>query len=168
MNSIEKIDNTLLTSKYKVIYPYDSVTNDDFMALGLLMTNIGLIILVTVTLTGSTLITYVIFKAIINTKMHDYAIFRTIGANKSLIKSFIYIENLYIVLVSYIIFLIVSLSIPLESVQRTVFYAIKVYNVWNYIVFFFLLIIMSLLISRRYCNKIFENTVQTTLKSDMG
>jgi hypothetical protein len=27
---------------------------------------------------------------------------------------------------------------------------------------------MSLLISRRYCNKIFENTVQTTLKSDMG
>jgi len=153
--------------KYKVIYPYDSEASAEFEGLLLLMMNIGFIVLIFVTLVGSTLITYVIFKAIINTKLHDYAIFRTIGANKKVIKSFIYIENLLIVVISYIILVTVTLSLPLSITQRTPLEALKIYKFSDFIVFFILLIIMSLVISRKYCNRIFKETVQSTLKSDM-
>ncbi|XMB71785.1 ABC transporter ATP-binding protein [Mycoplasmatota bacterium WC30] len=168
VKDIQKITTSPLNFKYKANYPFDSEASNDFEALILLATSIGLIGLIIITLIGSTLITYVIFRAIINTKLHDYAIFRTIGANQNTIKGFIYLENLYVVLVSYIIYLAVSISIPLRVATNTALYPLKVFGVWNYIVFFFLLVIMSLVISRKYCNRIFRQSVQKTLKSDLG
>ena len=168
VKTLQRITDGPLSLKYKVVYPFDSNASNDFEALLLLIMSIGLIGLIIVTLLGSTLITYVIFRAIINTKLHDYAIFRTIGANKKVIKSFIYLENLYVVGVSYIIFLIVSLSLPMELVQNTILHPLKVFTIWNYIIFFFLLVIMSLIISRKYNNRIFRESVQKTLKTDMG
>ncbi|MBN2540361.1 MAG: ABC transporter ATP-binding protein [Bacilli bacterium] len=154
--------------KYKVLYPYDSETSNDFEGLVLLMMNIGFIVLIMVTLVGSTLITYVIFRAIINTKLHDYAIFRTIGANKKVIRSFIYLENLFIVVVSFVLLTVVTIAIPSSLAQNTVLSALKVYTVVDYLVFFLLLVLMSLFISRKYNNRIFRESVQTTLKTDMG
>ena len=168
VRNVQKIQEPVLDFKYRVNYPYDSEASNDFEALILLVTSIGLILLIIVTLVGSTLITYVIFRAIINTKLHDYAIFRTIGANQNTIKGFIYLENLYVVGISYLIYLAVSISIPLKLAQDTALYALKVFNVWDYIVFFFLLVIMSLIISRKYCNRIFRQSVQKTLKADLG
>ncbi len=168
VKDVQKITSSPLNLKYKVNYPFDSKAANDFEALILLVTSIGLIGLIVITLIGSTLITYVIFRAIINTKLHDYAIFRTIGANQKTIKGFIYLENLYVVLVSYAIYLAVSLSIPMRAATDTILYPLKVFGVLNYIVFFFLLVIMSLIISRKYCNRIFRQSVQKTLKSDLG
>ncbi len=168
VRTLQRLTDGPLSLKYKVVYPFDSNASNDFEALILLMMSIGLIGLIIVTLIGSTLITYVIFRAIINTKLHDYAIFRTIGANKKVIKSFIYLENLYVVVVSYILFLILSLSLPLGLVQNTILHLLKVFTVWNYIIFFFLLVIMSLIISRKYNNRIFRQSVQKTLKTELG
>ncbi len=168
VSSLQRESDSALGLKYNVVYPYDSNTEYDFEALVLLMMNIGFIALIFITLLGSTLITYVIFRAIINTKLHDYAIFRTIGANKKVIKSFIYLENLFIVLASYIVFVVVAVSIPISVARFGLFQALKIYNFGNFIVFFFLLVIMSLIISRKYCNRIFRDSVQSTLKSDMG
>ncbi|MBI9008905.1 MAG: ABC transporter ATP-binding protein/permease [Tenericutes bacterium] len=168
VKNIQKITVSPLNYKYHVVYPFDNVAAQDFDAIIILIQNIGLIVLNIVVLLGSTLITYVIFRAIINTKLPDYAIFRTIGANKSVIKRFIYFENFYIVLGAYLIFLIVSISVPLDLVQDTFLYAIKVFNFWNYVVYLILLFVMSVIISRRYCNRIFKQTVQSTLKSDLG
>jgi len=168
VKTLQHIQKDGIGYKYRVIYPYDSEASAEFEGLVLMMMNIGFIILIFVTLIGSTLITYVIFKAIINTKLHDYAIFRTIGANKKVIKSFIYIENLLIVVISYIILVIVTLSLPLSLTQNTPLEALKIYKFSDFIVFLILLIIMSLIISRKYCNRIFKETVQSTLKSDMG
>ncbi len=168
VRDLQKINDGVLSIKYKVIYPFDANASNDFEALVILAMNIGMIGLIIITLVGSTLITYVIFRAIINTKLHDYAIFRTIGANKKVIKSFIYLENLYVVLVSYIIFVTISLSIPSDASQMSLFEPLKVFDFWNYIVILFLLISMSLVISRKYCNRIFRQSVQKTLKSDVG
>lgn len=168
VRNIQKISTGLLNFKYHVVYPFDNVAAEEFSALIMLIQNIGLIVLNIVVLLGSTLITYVIFRAIINTKLPDYAIFRTIGANKNVIKRFIYFENFYIVIGAYLIFLIVSISIPFDLVYDTFLYAIKAFSFWDYVVYLILLFIMSLIISRRYCNRIFQQTVQSTLKSDLG
>jgi len=168
VKNIQKISSGLLDYKYHVVYPFDNVAAEEFSALIMLIQNIGLIVLNVVVLLGSTLITYVIFRAIINTKLPDYAIFRTIGANKTIIRRFIYFENFYIVLGAYLIFLIVSLSLPFDLVYDTFFYALKAFNFWNYVIYLILLFIMSVIISRRYCNRIFKQTVQSTLKSDLG
>jgi ABC-type lipoprotein export system ATPase subunit/ABC-type antimicrobial peptide transport system permease subunit len=168
IKNIQKKSTGLLDFKYHVVYPFDTAAAEDFSALLMLIQSIGLIVLNVVVLLGSTLITYVIFRSIINTKLPDYAIFRTIGANKSVIKRFIYFENFYIVVGAYLIFLIVSLSLPLGLVEDTFFYPLKVFNFWNYVVYLILLFVMALIISRRYCNRIFQQTVQSTLKSDLG
>ncbi len=166
---ISNLQGTILSpSGYHVIYPFDSEASEDFMALIYLILNIWMVILNVIVLLGSTFITYAIFRSIINTKLPDYAIFRTIGANKTAIKRFIYIENFYIVFLSFIIFVVASVAIPEKAVQYTVLANLKVYSFWNYVVFLGLLILMAVMISRRYCNKIFKNTVQTTLKGNMG
>ena len=102
---------------------------------------------------------------IINTKLHDYAIFRTIGANQSVIKKFIYFENFYVVIISFLIFLGISLALPYDIPEP--FNAFKVFNIGKYFVYFLLLVLMALFVSRRYCNKIFSSSVSKTLKTDL-
>ena len=167
VNSIQRI-NEGLSIKYKVLYPFDSNASDRFMATAILFMSIGMIGLIILTLAGSVLITYVIFKAIINTKLHDYAIFRTIGANKKAINIFIYIENLYVVSVAFVIFVAINLSLPGSADYFGFLLPLQMFNFLSYVILFFLLIIMSLLVSRRYCNKIFNQSVQSTLKTDVG
>lgn len=168
VRTLQRLPSDGIGYKYKVLYPNDSEVTSQFEGLALLMMNIGFVVLIFVTVVGSTFITYIIFRAIINTKLHDYAIFRTIGANKKVIKNFIYIENLFIVIVAYIILVVITLSLPTGITQNNPLEALKVYDIWDYIVFFVLIIIMSLIISTKYNNRIFRDTVQSTLKSDMG
>ncbi len=164
VNQIARVRDGLVF-KYKLVYPFDSAPYESYQALILLMASIGMIALLIVTMVGSTFITYVIFKMIINTKLHDYAIFRTIGANHRVIKTFIYVENLYIVAVAFIVFLALSLSIPMNVMEP--FNAFKVFDIYRYFIYLILLVLMSLFVSRRYCNKIFSNSVSKTLKTDL-
>lgn len=151
--------------KYKVLYPYDSAPVEQYMGLLLLLANIGMLTVLIVTMAGSTFITYIIFKMIINTKLHDYAIFRTIGANQNVIKKFIYFENFYVVIISFLIFLGISLALPYDIPEP--FNAFKVFDIGKYFVYFLLLVLMALFVSRRYCNKIFSSSVSKTLKTDL-
>ncbi|MDY0317425.1 MAG: ATP-binding cassette domain-containing protein [Candidatus Izemoplasmatales bacterium] len=151
--------------KYKVIYPFDSAPIEQYMGLLLLLANIGMLTVLVITMVGSTFITYIIFKMIINTKLHDYAIFRTIGANQSVIKKFIYFENFYVVIISFIIFLGISLALPNNIPEP--FNAFKVFDIPKYFIYFLLLVLMALFVSRKYCNKIFSSSVSKTLKTDL-
>lgn len=166
VKEINQIDKTILTSKYKVFYPYDSKNNDEFSGLLLLLQTIGMVLLLVVTLFGATLITYVIFRAIINTKLHDYAIFRTIGANQKMIKNFIYLENVFVVLISFVLFLGLSFYLKMSSSVGGIFYSLKGYTFVDFVVFFGLLIIMSLIISRKYCQRVFGESVNKVLKAE--
>lgn len=169
---IDNLDGSLLSpTPYNIFYPYDTEPDPLYGAMsmiGYLFQNIGMFITIFIVILGSTFITYAIFRVIINTKLPDYAIFRTIGANKKAIRRFIYIENFYIVIVSFIIFLVTSLALPMDLVKDTFFEAIKSYNIWGYFVFLILMMVLSMFISGRYCNKIFSNTVQTTLNENKG
>lgn len=157
-----------LDYKYKVVYPYDSQESDEYAGILLMIMNFGLIFLIFVTLVGSTLITYIIFKAIINTKLHDYAIFRTIGANQKVIKGFVYFENLFITFVAFTMFILISVFMPNNLPEFSALRAFKVFTFSKYLVYLLLLVIMSLIISRKYTNKVFSNSVSKTLKTDLG
>ncbi len=167
-NNIQNIKTDAGAVKYDAVYPYDSEDSSDSDAIAMLLVNIGMIILNAVVLVGSTLITYIIFRAIINTKLHDYAIFRTIGANKKTIRQFIYIENLYVVLVAYVIFVSATLILfNTVDINSGILYSLKVFNFSRYVIFFIAEIIMSLIISSRYCNRIFRETVNKTIQADI-
>ncbi len=163
---IENIGGTVFTGTYKAVYPYASQTESQFSALVLLLQSIGMVMLIFVTMVGSTLLTYLIFRAIINTKLHDYAIFRTIGANQGIIRRFIYIENLYVTVIAYVIFLSVALSVGQKATTNSIFYPIKTYSWVDYIIFLGLLVLMSLVVSSKYCKRIFKSSVSKTMRTE--
>jgi ABC-type antimicrobial peptide transport system permease subunit len=163
---IENIDKGPFTGTFKAVYPYASDTESDFSALVLLLQSIGMVALIFVAMVGSTLLTYLIFRAIINTKLHDYAIFRTIGANQGIIRRFIYIENLYVTAVAYVIFLAVALSVGRNASTGSIFYPLRTYSWFDYIVFLGLLVLMSLVVSSKYCKRIFKSSVSKTMRTE--
>ncbi|MFA7560607.1 MAG: ATP-binding cassette domain-containing protein [Candidatus Izemoplasmatales bacterium] len=167
LKSIQRI-NEGLTLKYKAVYPYDSAVSEQFEAILLIISSIGMLFLLGFTMIVSTFITYIIFKSIINTKLHDYGIFRTIGANKRIIEIFIYVENLYIVFVSFLLFVILSVVVKnTTDVTNGFLEPLSIFNFGRYLVFLILLVLMSLFISRKYSNRIFASSVSTTLKSEL-
>ena len=154
-------------TKYKVVYPYDSSPLYDFEETFKILATIGMLILTAVTIIASSFLSYIIFKAIINTKLRDYSIFRTIGANQRVVRSFIYIENFIVFIIAYIIFLIISLTLPNKIPGFTLFDSLGVYSFLDYVMYFILLSLMSIFISQRYCNKIFQYSVSKTLKTEL-
>jgi len=116
------------------------------------------------TLLASILITYIIFKAIINTKMRDYAIFRTIGANQRTIKKIIYMENY---LTAFAGFIVVATTMIILSGQATFLSDILKYYLWySYFVLLGLALFMAFSVSSRYCRKVFKESVHKTLKTE--
>ena len=90
-----------------------------------------------VTIAGATLLSYLIFRLVINTKLRDYAIFRTVGANQTVIQLLVYFENIITVIFSYILFVGLSIGIKnTASIDRySVFYGLK-YSLLKTISFF--------------------------------
>ncbi|MGD9910387.1 MAG: ATP-binding cassette domain-containing protein [Candidatus Izemoplasmatales bacterium] len=166
IKNIATIDQTVFSSKYKVFYPYDSSTGDPYLGIIMMFATLGQVSLLVISVAASTLFTYVIFKAIINTKLHDYAIFRTIGANQRMIQYFIYLENLIIVFISFVIFLGISLYLKSTVMVGSLFYSLKMYTVLDYLAFFGIELLMSIIISRKYTRRVFGESVNRVLKAE--
>ncbi|MBN2504929.1 MAG: ABC transporter ATP-binding protein/permease [Bacilli bacterium] len=154
--------------KYKVIYPFDFQTDDQFGAAISFFETLGMLIALIATIIGSTFLSYIIFRTIINTKLKDYAIFRTVGANQMVIRFLIYLENVFVVIFSFAIF--VAFTVVLKNTdfitRYSPFYALKVFVFTDYVIYFGIMILMSVLISSRYCGRVFRDTVQTSLKAE--
>jgi ABC-type antimicrobial peptide transport system permease subunit len=161
---LRSIGSLLGTGKYDIIYPYRSQSSDSFSAIIQMFSIIGATITVAFTMLASVLISYVIFKAIINTKMHDYAIFRTIGANQKTIKKMIYLENYLTATLGYII--IATVMIILNNGNTFLSDILKYYLWSSYLVLFGMALFMAFSISSRYCRKVFKESVSTTLKTE--
>jgi putative ABC transport system permease protein len=153
-----------LQPKYKLFYPYQSESPDPFSAFLTMFNIIGATLLLVITLGASTLISFLIFKAIINTKMRDYAIFRTIGANQTLITNMIYLENVFTAIAAYVVMIV--LILVLQQPGSILGDVLKYYDLGSLLVLLVLMLLMAMLISRRYCRKIFQETVQKTLKTE--
>jgi len=154
----------LLTSKYKVFYPYDSPMEDEYSQMAILLSIIAATVILAVTLLASTLITYIIFRAIINTKLNDYAIFRTIGASQKMIQNFIYLENGLTAVVAY--GAVLGVILYLQTVETALTAVIKFYTLGGYVILFLIVLVMAFLISRKYCRRVFKESVQRTLKAE--
>lgn len=150
--------------KYKVFYPYDSQSAEEYMQFFIMLNILGAAVTFAFTLLAATLITYIIFRAIINTKMHDYAIYRTIGASQKMIKTFIYLENVLTATIAYLIVLgsMIAMSGNVEFLTPI----LKFYTAGTYVVLFAILIVMAVLISSKYCRRVFRESVHRTLKSE--
>ncbi|MFA5007317.1 MAG: ABC transporter ATP-binding protein/permease [Candidatus Izemoplasmatales bacterium] len=164
IRSIGAIRDGVLEPKFAVFYPYDSQSGEEYARFFVLLNILSAGFFLFFTLAGATLITYVIFRAIINTKMHDYAIYRTIGASRRMITAFIYLENVFTAVVAYAI--VAGTLIALNTQETFLTEVIKYYNVGTYLILFGILIGMALLISGKYCRRVFGESVQRTLKAE--
>jgi putative ABC transport system permease protein len=161
---LKAIDKGLVSGKYEVFYPYRSQSGDPFSAFLQIFSILGTTVTLAFTLVASVLITYVIFKAIINTKLRDYAIFRTIGANQKTIKKLIYFENYLTGTIGFIIvFIIMNVLNQFSSILADI---LKYYLWYSYLVLLGLALFMAFSVSSRYCRKVFKDSVNKTLKAE--
>ena len=153
-------------AKYNVVYPYEFETDDQFGSAMSFFQLLGMLMTVLATALASTLLSYIIFRAVINTKLKDYTIFRTVGATQGVIRLMIYLEDLFVALFSFLLFVVMTVSFKLsDAITRySAFYGLKAFRFQDYVLFFVILILMSIFISGRYCNRIFKDTVTTTMK----
>lgn len=164
VQKLKAIDKVITTGKYEVFYPYRSQSGDPFSAFLQIFSILGATVTLAFTLVASVLITYVIFKAIINTKLRDYAIFRTIGANQKTIKKLIYFENYLTGTIGFVIVMVVM--IVLNRFSTLLADVLKYYLWYSYIVLLGLALFMAFSVSSRYCKKVFKDSVNKTLKAE--
>lgn len=168
----DAIDAVNLNKQYEsnddffVFYPAGAESNNMYTGLIFLLMNMGFFISFGLLFLIIFFVAYVIIKNIINSKLSDYAIFRTIGANKSTIRSFIYLETLFIAFLAYFIFVVfVQVGTPFFS-PRSIFYNLKFYTFRNLVYLLIFISAYSLLLSRRYVSRVYHDTVAQTLKGE--
>ena len=114
----------------------------------------------------SLMVTSLITRLVYNTKLRDYAIFRTIGANQGTIRHFIFLENLMTSAGSFLLFLPLALYLQTTATNPYgVFYGFTFFRLLHYFVLFALVLALSLLNSRKYCRRVFQESVNRTLKA---
>jgi len=162
--SRDKADGELL---YTVYHPASASSGNQLEGLIFLIMNFGLILMFGILFIGIFFISYVIIKNIINSKLNDYAIFRTIGANKATIRSFIYLENIFVAIVAYLVFILVIIFGTPFIKEEGFLYVLKFYN-FKYTSYLFIFIMLfSALISRRYLSRVYHDSVAETLRREM-
>lgn len=162
-NFVEEVN----MDKYNIYHPASAGASNPLEGLVFLIMNFGMLIMFGFVFFGVFFITYLIVKNIINSKLNDYAIFRTIGANKATIRSFIYLETLFVAAFAYIIFVIfISIATPIID-EESFLYILKFYRFENVLYLFIFMAVFSMLISRRYVSRVYHDTVAETLRREM-
>lgn len=163
VNLSDQLENS---GDYEVFYPAGVETNNQLSGLVFLIMNIGFFFSFGLLFIIIFFVAYVIIKNIINSKLSDYAIFRTIGANKSTIRSFIYLETLFIAFLAYFVFVVfVQIGSPYFK-ATSIFYNLKFYTFKNLLYLLIFIAAYSLLLSRRYVSRVYHDTVAQTLKGE--
>jgi len=157
----------LHAGEYLATYPYEqskitSAIQDIYYFLSnMLASGLALFFVILVTM----LVTYLITRLVYNTKLRDYAIFRTIGANQNIIRWFIYLENVFMTTGTYLLFLPLAIYLKLSQDQYSALYGFSFYTVGSFIVLYVILLLIAFFNSRKYCRKIFKESVNKTLKN---
>jgi hypothetical protein len=163
INFVDEVD----TDTYQVYHPASAGAANQLEGLVFLVMNFGMLVLFGVLFLGIFFISYMIIKNIINSKLNDYAIFRTIGANKSTIRSFIYLETLFVAAFAYIVFILFIIIATPFIKEDGFLYVMKFYNFKNIVYLFIFMAAYSFLLSRRYVSRVYHDTVAETLRREM-
>ena len=109
-------------------------------------------------------VSYIVLRNIQNSKQKDYLILRSIGASKKDLNIVTILELLMTSTLAYIIMM--GLFILNENIDSSIPQVLRYFTASSYLLIFFLLVILSLLLGRRFNKRIFSNSVITSLKQE--
>lgn len=145
---------------YNVFYPSQII--DEENAIDILLTNIRILLVIALTLTGVYMVGYIVMKNIIMSKQKDYLIYRSIGTSTKTVRRIIQLEVAYIFALSAI--LVVTLIYVVEQ-YKTPIPPILRYIQWNdYLLLFSMILIVLFLMIRAFGKKVFDVNIISTLK----
>lgn len=167
IDALNLVDSLRSSGDYIVFHPASAESASQLEGLIFLVMNFGFVVLFVIMFIVIFFVAYMIIKNIINSKLSDYAIFRTIGANKTTIRSFIYLETIFVAIVAYIIFVLTVVIGDPYFVEESLLYVLKFYTLKNIIYLMIFIIFFSTLLSRRYLSRVYHDTVAETLRREM-
>lgn len=160
VNDRTSLEKELLNNGYYAFSPFYDVKVADYMdtfnAISSLFSSLGFVFIVFIIY----LISYLIFKLIMNTKIKDYTILRIIGARKTLISWVIRSELLISFLLAYIVFFVFYFFI------KDYYPFLVNLKILDYIVVFLINVGLSLLIARKFIVKQIQATLFTNLRAE--
>ena len=158
----EKVIKEIDKLGYNTIYP-DSIVDAE-SAIGAIFTTIifgfilGFLVLVIY------FISYVVLKNIQVSKKKDYLIIRSIGASKKDLNRVTIIELVTTALIAYVFTM--TLLVINESFDSFMPKFSRFFTFSSYVFILFLLVFLSVLLGRRFNNRIFSRSVITSLKQE--
>ena len=158
----EKVIDEIDDLGYNTIYP-DGVT-DQFSAVFAIFTSIYLAFILGFLMIVIYFITYIVLKNIQNSKKKDYLILRSIGASKKDLNSVTIIELIYTTVFAYVITM--TAFIINENIISKIPRYLRYFTVGSHLFIFFLMIVLAVMLGRRFNKKIFDKSVITSLKQE--
>lgn len=147
---------------YNTFYPSEIITSD--VGYVILLRNIQMTLMFSVTLIVIYFIAYFVLKNILNSKQKDYTINRSVGATNKNLRTIIANE----LFVSSTLAFLLSILI-IYYVEDYIDFTILRYFRWDdYLIIYFIVVVLVYLISRRFNNSMFRKSVITTLKSEVS
>ena len=160
VNDRTQLERDLNNQGFYTLMPYFEYRETNFMSIFDTVNKVFNFLLTMFLIIVVYLISYLVIRLIMNTKLRDYTILRIIGAKKSLVSKTIYAELLISTFIAYIVFFIAYLFISLK------YPFLENFDVIDYLVVFLINISMSILLARKFINKQVKKTLYTTLRAE--
>ncbi|QVK18344.1 ATP-binding cassette domain-containing protein [Mycoplasmatota bacterium] len=169
-NTIAKrVIGQLDSDTYKVFYPFGTLNKISYLLsiLKIILYALYLVIFIGIIF----FVTYFILRNIMQSKKNDYIILRSIGATQRLIKRMVFFELLILMTLTYVFtLLIVSINkfVEIKYVTKAIDKLFNYYRIVDYGYIYIIMIILVYLLTKRFNKKIYNNSVMTTFKGEVG
>lgn len=150
----------------KTLYVKDTITNpfegeEEIFA-------IFRVVIVAIVIVGLFFISYFIIKLILKSRNIYFSTIRILGASKKISRQLLNMEMLVVVNIAYVVFLILVLLVRNEVINiKYIYDLIEYLKIYDYFIVYLILIIMSLLISHKFANKMFKSSVMLTYREEV-
>lgn len=158
----EKVIQDIDDMGFNTIYP--NAVIDQFSEIFAIFTVIYLGFILGLLMIVIYFVSYIVLRNIQNSKQKDFLILRSIGASKKDLNIVTILELLITSTLAYIIMM--GLFIINENIDSSIPHVLRYFTAGSYLLIFFLLVLLSLLLGRRFNKKIFGNSVITSLKQE--
>lgn len=158
--------NALKDKGYETFYMRDALINEFEEVSGIIEIIRGIMFIIA----GVALffISYFIIKIILKSRNVYFSTIRILGATKKVARQLLNIELLVDVNISYLVFLVLIMLVKTDIIHSE--YILDLTNYFSFIDYFavyLILICMSLLISTRYAQKLFKDSVMSTYREEV-
>lgn len=163
IKKIDDVNKALKDLSYNTLEIKNTLVEDP----GVKMLRIVKIIVTTILVVVLFFISYFIIKIILKSRNTYYSVLRMLGASKGVCRSLLINELFNFANLSYFIFILVAYINKMGIINIGFLKTVNTYFEFNdYLVLYFILIIMSILISVRYSSKLFKDSVMNTYREE--